>query len=320
MSGARKIQPVVSLPDIDSADLAGPAGVVSVPISDLAPLTISPRMSGENADHVRALAESAAALPPIVVHRPTMQVIDGLHRLRAAQLRGESTIAVVFFDGTAAEAFVLAVKSNTAHGLPLSLADRRAAAQHILRSHPHWSDRAIAVVAGLSPKTVSAIRRRTAVEIPQSSGRVARNGVFHRGIGSAGRRAAVELFTADPDASARKVALAAGISVTTAKDVRRRLRQGQDPVPSRAADRSKPTSQPSDPTQVLQRLRRDPALRFADSGRTLLRWLEPPVGDGADWGVIVAAIPRHCAPSLAELARRRADDWQHMARLLDQRA
>jgi hypothetical protein len=61
-----------------------------------------------------------------------MRVIDGMHRLRAAQLRGDHGVEVKFFDGDADEAFIAAVRANITHGLPLTLADRKAAAQRIL--------------------------------------------------------------------------------------------------------------------------------------------------------------------------------------------
>jgi hypothetical protein len=64
----------------------------------------SPRLDGENPDHIRLLAEATGPPPPILAHRPTMRVIDGMHRLRAAMLRGDTEIAVVFFDGTDVEA------------------------------------------------------------------------------------------------------------------------------------------------------------------------------------------------------------------------
>ncbi|WP_280445542.1 ParB/RepB/Spo0J family partition protein, partial [Nocardia brasiliensis] len=134
------------------------SAIVEFPLSELLPPESSPRTAGENAAHIRMLAESSTAFPPIVVHRGTTQVIDGVHRLRAAQLRGDSTISAVLFDGSITEAFVLAVKLNAAHGLPLSLSDRKAAARRILMAYPQWSDRAIAAVAGISPKTVGVIR------------------------------------------------------------------------------------------------------------------------------------------------------------------
>ncbi|WP_327713806.1 streptomycin biosynthesis regulator (plasmid) [Streptomyces sp. NBC_00464] len=119
----------------------------------------SPRTTGENLAHARTLAASETALPPILVHRPTMRIIDGTHRVRAAILRQQAVIEAQFFDGTPEEAFVLAVESNTTHGLALTLADRTAAAARILITHPQWSDRAVAARTGLAAKTVGALRR-----------------------------------------------------------------------------------------------------------------------------------------------------------------
>ncbi|MEK8141890.1 hypothetical protein NKH18_02220 [Streptomyces sp. M10(2022)] len=42
-------------------------------------------------DWALTLAELETESPPILVHHPTLTVIDGLHRLRAARLRGAST-------------------------------------------------------------------------------------------------------------------------------------------------------------------------------------------------------------------------------------
>jgi ParB-like chromosome segregation protein Spo0J len=148
---------------------------VDLPICDLLPAD-SPRSKAEDSHHVKVLAETAAVLPPILVHRSTMRVIDGMHRLRAAELRGARTIAARLLDCTQQEAFIIAVKANVAHGLPLSLADRKAAAARVLAAMPQWSDRAIASVSGLSHKTVGAIRRRATGEIPQSGARLGRDG------------------------------------------------------------------------------------------------------------------------------------------------
>lgn len=115
-----------------------------VAIESLSPNSDSPRLSGENADHAQLLAQIEGRLPPIVVHRASMRVIDGMHRLRAARQRGDTHVDVHFFDGDAAEAFVLAVELNNAHGLPLSLADRKAAAKRIMVDQPRLSDGRIA--------------------------------------------------------------------------------------------------------------------------------------------------------------------------------
>ncbi|MFC7729983.1 hypothetical protein [Actinomadura keratinilytica] len=73
-------------------------------------------------------------LPPILVHRRTMRVVDGMHRLRAARLQGRCEIGVRFVDGPDADVFVAAVRANIGHGLPLSLADREAAAARCRRT------------------------------------------------------------------------------------------------------------------------------------------------------------------------------------------
>ncbi|WP_167768726.1 ParB/RepB/Spo0J family partition protein [Nocardia sp. CS682] len=319
------------------------SNIVDLPISAVLPAEAPPRTAGVNTGHIRILADSATALPPIVVHRATMQVVDGWHRLRAAELRGDTSIAAVLFDGGLAEAFVLAVKLNAAHGLPLSLADRKAAALRILQSYPDWSDRSIGVITGISHKTVGAIRTRSTGKSTQSTGRIARNGVLHRSAGRQGRQRAAELFALDPTASTRKVASAAGISVTTAKDVRKRLRDGTQlvsacessgvtaapvPVPTPApapvrARRGNVRAAPSQPVSTadaLQRLRKDPSIRFSESGRKLLRRLETPFDDGVDWKSVVGSLPNHCTRTIAELARQRSREWQRLAHLLDERS
>src|SRR5260370_26465521 len=67
----------------------------------------SPRRGGESLAHVRRLAESQEQLPPILVHRPTMRVVDGMHRLNAQGLRGQDAIEVRDVDGDESSAFWL---------------------------------------------------------------------------------------------------------------------------------------------------------------------------------------------------------------------
>jgi hypothetical protein len=164
-----------SVPEVAwlSDNLAGQ--VVELTIHDLLPAD-SPRSKAEDSHHVKVLAETAQSLPPILVQRSSMRVIDGMHRLRAAQLRGARTITARLLDCTPQQAFVIAVKANVSHGLPLSLADRKAAAARLLAAMPEWSDRAIASVSGLSHKTVGAIRRQSSGEIPQTGARLGRDG------------------------------------------------------------------------------------------------------------------------------------------------
>ncbi|PCG87279.1 hypothetical protein CIB93_03730 [Streptomyces sp. WZ.A104] len=200
-----------------------------------------PRVAAEDTRHTRALADSDVPLPPIVVHRPTMRVVDGFHRLRATVLRGEERIRVSFVEGTLDEAFVLAVRVNTRQGMPLSHADRTAAAARLVESHPQWSDRRIAEIACLSPTTVAALRSRSTGRRGQLNARAGRDGRVRPLDADAarGRRRAALFIGARPEASLREVAAVAGVAVATARDVRARLRAGESPLPPklRAAER-----------------------------------------------------------------------------------
>ncbi len=115
------------------------------------------RAGGTSDAHVRLLADAASdtQLPPILVQDDGWRVIDGNHRLAAARLRGDHAIRARFVDCTDAEALVLAMTANAAHGLPLSRADRVAGARRVLAAHPDWSDRALAGITGLSAKTIA---------------------------------------------------------------------------------------------------------------------------------------------------------------------
>jgi ParB-like chromosome segregation protein Spo0J len=299
----------------------------------------SPRLSGENTKHIRLLAQSDAPLPPIIVHRETMRVIDGMHRVRAARLRGQQEIQALFYDGTEADAFVLAVKVNRAHGLPLSLADRKAAAARIIASHPQWSDRAIAEVTALSHKTVGAIRHGPNGEIRQMDARIGQDGRVRPLDAAAGRSRAAELLTNHPNASLRQVAAAAGISPETARDVRTRLLHGRDPLlpgqrhkgrgldPQPSAltsrrDRPPPTSAVStgDPAALAGKLRRDPALRSSESVQALVRLLAMHPADPAQWRQLAANIPSRWAMPLAAAAVECARAWDAFAAQVRQRA
>lgn len=206
--------------------------VVAVHVLTLRPAD-SPRLNGEDKAHIARLAELETPLPPILVDRRTMRVIDGMHRLMAASLQGRETINVIFFDGSETDIFLRAVQENVAHGLPLSQADRRAAAERIIASHPHMSDRAIGHSVGLAAKTVVAIRKVQARKYrSQTRGSAGTVRPLDSGVG---RRRAAELLTQQPDASLRDVARVAGISPATVLDVRKRLERGESPVPEKPA-------------------------------------------------------------------------------------
>ncbi|HJP78055.1 MAG TPA: ParB N-terminal domain-containing protein [Pseudonocardiaceae bacterium] len=298
--------------------------IVDVAIAALRPAD-SPRISGEDQTHVRTLAETDAELPPILVQRSTMRVIDGAHRVAAARLRGADTVRARFFDGDDAAAFLLAVKSNVLQGLPLTLAERKQAAKRIVTSHPQWSDRAIAAVVGLDHKTVGSVRRCLIGEIPQSVRRIGRDGRVRPVDNTEGRTKAGQLIAEFPHASIRQIAQTVGMSTATVQDVRKRVRHGADPVPARA-ERSRGqqavaelprTEGGRDRATVIKALRTDPSLRFTDSGRALLRWLDACAAP-ADWDALVTALPPHAAGLVAEVAQSFATQWQQFALRLSQ--
>ncbi|MXQ63057.1 ParB N-terminal domain-containing protein [Actinomadura rayongensis] len=309
--------------------------VVRVAVAVLAPGG-SPRLSGTDPAHVEVLAETPDDLPPIIVHRATMRVIDGAHRLAAARRRGAETIAAVFFEGTEAEAFVLAVRANAEHGLPLSLSERKHAAERIIAWHPRWSNRRVAATAGLSPSTVAAVRRRMPPAVTGESSRVGRDGRVRPLDGAERRRAVADLLRENPDLSLRRIALAAGVSPETVRAVRNRM-FGPDEPPTRPDTRHEPSRRdpapdPSpdaspeprmdvplarlagrDPVAVLRRLAADPALRFSETGRELLRLLHIQMIREEEWDRIIEEIPAHSSGLIAQLARERARMWVEFA-------
>jgi hypothetical protein len=298
----------------------------------------SPRQDGEDGEHVRVLAESEEQLPPIVVHGQSMRVIDGIHRIRAAVMRGEEEIAAKIYRGTDDDAFLLAVRLNIAHGLPLTLADRTAAAGRIIRSHPQWSNRMIATVTGLSAGTVGKVRWRSTAHNAQSTTRVGKDGRVRPIDSAAGRLKAAELLAEKPTASIRAIAKEAEVAPSTVQGVRQRLRAGQDPALKRQRVQGSPaTPRPPavcppretpggpgsaasvDVAPILVHLRRDPSLRFSDSGRSLLQWLDRYRVGMAGFIKIVEMVPDHCVGSVAKLARGYARIWTEVAEQLEER-
>lgn len=298
-----------------------------VPVDLLSPGE-SPRLAGEDEEHVRALAESEASLPPVLVHRRSMRVIDGMHRLRAAHLRGDREVEVRFFDGTVAEAFLQAVRANVTHGLPLAAADREAAAIRIVSEHPGWSDRAISAMTGLATKIIAVARRKLDGSAAGSGVRVGLDGRARPLDSHERRRAASELIERNPDASLREIAKVVGISPTTVRDVRERMRgNGHRPSGDRrtGAGRRESDSQSArvpgvGKEQALQDLRKDPSLRYSESGRAFVRWLIARTQGPADGRELVSKIPPHCAYLAAAAARECASEWLRFAERLEQLA
>lgn len=299
--------------------------VENVPVASIRN-SYTPRKSKTNEHYVKILAQSPLPLPPIVVHRASMWVIDGVHRLRATEMRGEATIPARFFDGNDAEAFALAVHLNVTHGLPLTLAERKAAAQRIVRSYPHWSDRSIALITGVSNKTVGKLRGCATEEISQLGPRLGRDGKVRPVNPVNGRRRAATYLSMNPRASLREIAREAGVSVTTARDVRQRIGNGANPLPANRTDNSSRRSRSVTAAHVsskvqghdlLQRLRKDPSVRSSERGRALLRLLSTVVLAISACNEFAEAGPIHCSGTIAEIARKYARAWQDIADQFD---
>ena len=307
------------------------AQTTRIRISDLRSAD-SPRLDGVDQEHVRLLAELDEPLPLILVLHPDMRVIDGMHRVAAARLRGDEEIEVKFFYGSPEDAFRLAVRNNIAHGLPLTLADRTAAAERIIRANPAYSDRSLAKTTGLAAKTIAAIRHRILDGAPQTA-RVGRDGRVRPLSTAEGRLIASQAMAERPEASLRDIARTAGVSVGTVRDVRDRLRSGLDPVPlQQRADRSRtdgdvgtgwrtrPPAEQVDIDSLLEGLRCDPSLRYSDSGRLFLRWLGSRIPHGIESRLFGRQIPPHSGVVVAKIARECSRMWLEFAEEMDGRS
>ncbi len=164
----------------------------------MADSSLQPRVGGIDPNHVRALEETPEGWPPLKVVRQEGQylLIDGFHRLDAARNLTLETIQVEVVDAPAdGDLHALAFALNAEHGRPLSLVDRRAFAERLLRHQPYLADREIARRCGLAANTVGAIRGRLeqSAQIEQTTERVGHGGYVYRPPRNAG-----ELPEADP--------------------------------------------------------------------------------------------------------------------------
>ncbi|MFJ8162368.1 hypothetical protein ACIRBY_15745 [Streptomyces sp. NPDC096136] len=316
-------------------DRLSPTSTVEpVPLRDLH-TAHAPRNAEEDEQYARTLAASQEDLAPVLVHRSTMLVIDGVCRARAAALRGRTHIRARLFDGTEEDGDMLSVLVDVAHGMVPPVAERTAAARHVLRVQPEWSDRALAALTGLPGKRVAALRRESGSATPPHERRLGLDGRA-RPLDSAARRQLADgLLNDDPHASLRQVARAAGLSPATVADVRERRRRGEDPVPRRGTGarpgraglvptpRTGGTALPATAVTALRpalaSLTQDPSLRLTESGRALLRALDVScvLADGIEG--IAAHVPPHRLDTVARLAESHARLWEALASHLGQR-
>jgi ParB-like chromosome segregation protein Spo0J len=285
------------------------------------------RAAGLDAAHITTLAELAPSWPPIVVRRADHSVIDGQHRIAAAARLGLTTLPAVMFDGTADDAYVEFVRCNVGHGLPLSLDERRAAVARILRTHPERSDRSIAALCGVSPKTVARVRDERAVH--QASrrppaaikGRVGRDGRVRPVDPEAVRTRIAEELARRPEASLRAIAQVVGASPETVRSVKNKLRTGDSVASRRVTVDRVPEATVLGLLSRKQRCERpwqdDRALAARDGGARFVEWFDATAVDSVDGWEHAGVVPLSRVYEVADEARRRAAFWLRFAETLE---
>jgi hypothetical protein len=312
------------------------ATVVSVALARLV-VKRSIREAGVNQEHVRRLMRLGGRWPPILVHETTGVVIDGVHRVAAARLLGMLRIDASLFSGGPDAALIEFVRRNVQHGLPLTLRERKFAAARVLGVHPDWSDRRIAGICALSPKTVG--RQRVApggcgsdtAAQPDAAVRIGRDNRLRPVDTVLARERVAKAIRENPDASLRSVAALVGVSPETVRSVRLSLAQ---PRAEQAA--AEPPAKPAGP--VLDVVSGDePVADVIFQGAPPVRGLAAVPDNASAQAEFVAWFDRtrvdadecsrwaarvrvtRCADVAAE-ARRRGEAWLEFASLLNTRA
>lgn len=306
---------------------------VSVPVDSLVP-GFHLRTAGTDAAHVRLLADAAGSvqLPPILVQKGGMRIIDGMHRVAVARLRGEYTVRARIVDCSDEQALVLAVKSNTLHGLPLTKADRISSAKRILAEHPDWSDRKVAGIAGLSGKSIASLRNSSAGGAQFDGKRLGRDGKRRPVVAAEGRLRAAEYVRAHPEASVRQIASETEVSLGTAHDVRQKIRGLRMSEPGPGEEQAAPAS-PRGPLPVTHirswvkagtarrlawsaifgKIAGDPALRYTDGGRAFLRWMSQHAMHPDEWREFIDAVPERWHEEVRQAALTMSEEWGQFA-------
>lgn len=280
-------------------------------------------MNGLCGEQVDRLVELGGAWPPILMGSDG-QVIDGGHRVAAARRLGMTRMAAACFDGAVDEAFVEFVRRNVVNGLVLSLAERKDAARRVLRQHPVWSDRRIAEICALSPKTIGRLRQDVVCDpTDDSRGDEMREGRDHRlrpvRQGSV-RSRVVEALREQPGASLRTIAASVGVSPETVRLVRLNLASNDvEPAAEPAAHDAPHIGEPVVLRPSLdESWRTDAALASSDRGDDFVAWMSTTQVERGDleWA---QAVPMSRVYVVASEARRRAELWSDFAQALEAR-
>jgi hypothetical protein len=267
------------------------------------------REGGVNQEHVRRLMRLGGRWPPILVHEETGVVIDGVHRVAAARMLGLLRVDASLFTGSPDAALIEFMRRNVQHGLPLTLRERKWAANRVLSVHPDWSDRRIAGICALSPKTVGRLRTpdvenaKNAEDTshPDASVRVGRDNRLRPVSGVSARARVAKALQENPGASLRSVAAQVGVSPETVRSVRLGLAHDGGAKESVVENRESPSrglaAVPDNTSALTEFL--EWFERTAVDAEICARWtMQVPPGFGAD---------------IADEARRRGEAWLKFA-------
>jgi hypothetical protein len=216
-------------------------------------------------------------------------------------------------------------------------ARKTAAAARIVLTHPDWPDRAISAAVGLAHKTVAAVRLRVQQE-DDAVGvkRRGRDGRLRPVSAAAARLRPAEILARNPGATLQELSAETGIALATAKDVRDRVRRGDDPFSFRQRSGQPDWHVDSDPDDagataeierasryphtILHSLQRDPSLWQNKLGRKVLRMLGSHSLSSEEWQSSICTVPPHSSAALAAAVRSCNEYLAGVERLLQRQA
>ena len=283
------------------------------------------RRNGVSSKHVEELMSSEGHWPPMLVAHRSHVIIDGVHRFEAAQRLGMNSLVCECTTASPDEAYVEFIRRNVAHGLPLSLSEREAAARRILRLYPGRSDRWVGELCGLSHGTVSRLRQsrssiRPIGELSQLDERVGRDGKSRPVDRHKTRQRIVEFMTSKPEASLRAIASLAGASPETVRKVREEIGRDYETTPDRRRTlATKSTDLLPIDMGSPQRTYSQPLVQMAGEPLGLFEWFaQTSVGPSSIGRV--SQVPLSEIVEFAQDARRRAGFWLDFAQQLENQA
>ncbi len=295
--------------------------VVSVTLSELT-VTASFREGGLNDEHVQRLVALSGHWPPVLVNRADGLVIDGAHRVEAARILGLDRVEAWYFDGEPDDALIEFVRRNVHQGLPLTLRERKRAAEHVLVAHPEWSDRRIAELCAISPKTVGRLRgsrsERPTEGILQLDARtrIGRDNKWRPVHSASVRTRVAEALREQPGASLRSVARSVGVSPETVRIVRMNMDA------TRVTDQAvvpRPMPTVSRPPEKAVSWDQDLALVSSDDGDDFVAWFDRTTLTDEECWRFIDSVPLSRIYEIADEARRRSEVWTQFAKCLDVR-